>query len=104
MTQNDKHYSEDQKEFISKGLRLLAGEKPQSESVHYSKPIDKGMVTELQPDKIVIIEKENPAKMYKSGYIVCLSQLERYIKETRGIDQDITEWIEQQRKTLNSYL
>jgi hypothetical protein len=84
--------------------KLIRKFSEEPKSVHYSKPIDKGMVTELQPDKIVIIEKENPAKMYKSGYIVCLSQLERYIKETRGIDQDITEWIDQQRKTLNSYL
>ena len=58
---------------------------------------------ELREPKLVI-ERESYEMIYKSGYVECLNHLEKFMSETRGVTEEMIQWIEQQRKTLNKYL
>jgi len=115
--------------FNVKELRRDFTGKPQS--VRYSKPIDKGMVTEPEGEKPAwpfrkatkedlpdfevksVVEKESCDMIYKSGYVECLNHLEKFMDETIPTDADnsvlqermkFARWAHQQRTTLNKYL
>jgi hypothetical protein len=81
-----------------------------SESVHYKAPIDKGQVTELQPDLPevkAVIEKESFDFIWNNGYregllvgqIFMTDNLQLAFNNTSEFFVKYQEWIEEKRKS-----
>lgn len=85
-----------------------------SESRKYQKPIDKGSITELQPDLPLpevksVIEQESYEMIHKIGYRAALNDALMFTLRHQASDCNpklflklFCEWIEEQRKSLTN--
>ncbi len=94
-----RQFTEAPKEDSGNGMNI-----PKHSTHYHGRPVTELESNFIQPEPKLVIEKESYDMIYKSGYVDCLNQLEKYTKETRIYDLDLMRWIDQQRTTLNKYL